>query len=111
MAFSTTMTEDLKTKTTEILKVDYMSSEDSDSISSGDELATAEARRPRKLLCRPLPWRSEEATAVLRSLDRKYGRRQTAQGRQMTAERVEGARSERPRPDDMPEWAIEDFIL
>ena len=101
------MNKETKERAREIMKVDYISSEES-TTSSGDELEEGSGR---KLVCRPLPWRSEEATGLMKALDRKYQRRQTLQGQAMTCERIEGASSSRPQPAAVPEWAIEDFIL
>ena len=101
------MTQEAKERARQVMTVDYMSSEES-TVSSEDEI---EAGDGRKLVCRTLPWRSEEATGLMQALDRKYLRRQTPQGQQMTCERVEGKRSSRPQPATIPEWALEDFIL
>ena len=59
------------------------------------------------MITRPIPRRSEQATSIFTSLDRKYGRRQPEQAKKMTLLRHEDAPSKRQRPDiNMPGWAI-----
>ena len=70
---STMMNKETKERARELVKVDYISSEESTN-SSEDEL---EEGGGRKLVCCPLPWRSEEVTGVMKALDRKYQRRQS----------------------------------
>ena len=106
---STTLSEELKKKARTIMKTEYMSSEQSQDSSDTETEEGLAGNTSRKLLYRQLRWRSEEATDIMRSLDRKYARRQTPQGRQMTMERVEAGKSDRAQPQDIPDWALEDF--
>ena len=47
---------------------------------------------------------------VVDSLDRKIDRRRDARAKKMCLEVVMGADSTRPKPDGIPEWAIELFL-
>ena len=73
--FSTTMNQEVKERAREVMTVEYMSSKESTAI-SGDELEAGNGRKP---ICRTVPWRSEEATGLMRALGRNYTRRQTLQ--------------------------------
>ena len=86
-----------------------MSAEESQASSdnaSGDEQLSDHEQR--KLVCRPLPWRSAKAKKVLAALDKKYKRRQSEKGRLMTVPRVVGPPSTRKQQKlDIPEWALD----
>lgn len=112
------MTPEQKEKCQTLMTIHLMSSENSGSqASSGSdrEASTAghdQGAAVRKLVRHPLPWRSEEASQVLASLDRKYARKQTDKGKMMTLPRVTGSPSTRKLPSDhdIPEWAMDDFV-
>lgn len=97
------------------MTLDLMSSEDScsEDANSSDEEASEVRRglsvKTSKLIRRPLPWRSTEATNYLMSLDRKCSRRQSEQAKRMMAQRADGTPSNRGKQDNVPEWAVDDF--
>ena len=68
------------------LKLDFMSSEESD---SGDETL---------LITRPLPWLSEDYRKTMEKLDQKYQRDLNAQGKKLRSRREVGRPSDRPCP-------------
>ncbi|XP_063424134.1 uncharacterized protein LOC134707904 [Mytilus trossulus] len=69
------------------IKIDFMSSEDSD---SEDET---------RLITRPLPWLSKDFKSYMDKLDSKYQRQLNAQGKKLRSKRVVGRPSERPCPN------------
>lgn len=69
------------------MKIDFMSSEDSD---SEDET---------RLITRPLPWVSKDFKSYMDKLDSKYQRQLNAQGKKLRSKRVVGRPSERPCPN------------
>ena len=73
---------------------------------SGSELGGT-IRDRLKLITRPLTWRSAEASNLMMSLERKFQRRQTEKARRMMADRTDGPPSERSKPDNIPEWAVD----
>ncbi|XP_062503019.1 uncharacterized protein LOC134179987 [Corticium candelabrum] len=112
---STTYREEDKKEVLEALELELMSLEESESNSTSDcdfeqqgpREQVEKRKRGKAMTTRPIPWRSEQATSIFTSLDRKYGRRQTEQAKRMTLPRHEGAPSKRQRPDkNMPGWAI-----
>lgn len=83
-----------KEKCQTLMTIDFMSSEESQASSGSDRdleaerSSTAGQEVSRKLVRRPLPWRSEEASQVLASLDRKYDRKQIIKGEIAQGHRV-----------------------
>ena len=99
MKQSTTLSEEEKIKISDIMSIDYMSTEESASGSENDDDENV-------FIVRPLPWLSMEAKEVIASLDRKAGRcRSTLAVKMMTTRKV-GAPSTRSCPPG-PEWAID----
>ena len=90
-----------------------MSSEDSEyedveqGQSSGSEMDDVQPTKKKKLIKYKLPWRSHEMQSVLDSLDRKMDRWRDARAKIMCLALVMGADSNRPKPDGMPECAVE----
>ncbi len=121
---STTLSSSDKEKIRPVLKADFMSSDESDSgvnntarsrpdleeSSDSDDDSLQPAGPQRKQLIRhPLPWRSKELQLTIESLDRKIGRRRTDRAKAMCLDIVQGSDSNRPVPENSPEWAIELF--
>ncbi|CAC5358697.1 unnamed protein product [Mytilus coruscus] len=75
------------------MKIDFMSSEDSD---SEDET---------RLITRPLTWLSKDFKSYMDKLDSKYQRQLNAQGKKLRSKRVVGRPSERPCPKKSPDLA------
>lgn len=105
----------MRRKVEPVLTADFMSSEDSEyedveqGQSSGSEMDDVQPTKKKKLIKHKLPWRSRELQSILDSLDRKMDRRRDARAKKMCLEVVMGADSNRPKPDGMPEWAVELF--
>ena len=100
---STTLSQEEKDKISEIMSIDFMSSEDSGSDTAGNSSDTMDTGRT--FIIRPLSWLSDEAKSKLASLDRKACRRKTERGKEMTVQRKMGMPSMRGAPDNCPEWA------
>ena len=68
---------------------------------------------PKKVFVRhTLNWRSSEFVNYIESLDRKIVRRRTQRGKQMVVPVRVGAASDRPPPENCPEWAyVADWAL
>ena len=106
---STSISEERKQHLARFMTAQYMSSEESMSeeeplpelntqegnLSSDDE----EPPRKKILVCRPLPWRSQELNNVIQLLERKASRKRGARSASMVIERRIGAPSRRPAPD------------
>ena len=58
----------------------------------------------KKIVTRPLSWRSERFTNILNSLDRKWLRKCSAKARSLVKKRYVGATLTKQVPDDMPNW-------
>ena len=106
------MSPEDKGKAMGAMVVGLMSSEEScgeagSSDESGSELGGTIIRNRLKLITRPLTWRSAEASNLMMSLERKFQRRQTEKARRMMADRTDGPSSERSKPDNIPEWAVD----
>lgn len=71
---------------TKALKIDLMSSEESD---SGDDTL---------LVAWPIPWLSEEYKKAIEKLDKKYQMDLNAQGKKLRSKREVGRPSNRPCP-------------
>jgi len=91
---STVIADKDKKKLKECLAADLMSSEESEEDGS--------------FIVHPLPWRSEKATGVFHSLDKKHDRRKTKRSKVMTFQRKKGHMSDRPIPLKglVPDWTV-----
>ena len=74
---------------------EFMSSEESD-----------EETESGSFTVRPLPWRHNRVSRLFAGLDKKFGKNQTKRSKRMSYSRVEGQSSERPCPQDVPEWML-----
>ena len=84
--------------------------QDSDgSVSSGSDRDERHPPVKKRLIKHRLPWRSREMQAVVESLDRKIKRRRTARSKAMCLEVEVSGESTRPKPDGLPDWAVELF--
>ena len=113
---SSTTTEESKNKYFSILKIDYMSSDESASDTSaseaehddeGSETDESSAPKRKMLLTKKLPWRSEYLEETLKNLDRKSQRKRSRRASSMLLKRrgTEIA-SARRAPIDAPRWAV-----
>lgn len=78
----------------QLLKTDYMSSEESDV--DGDEDV---------LQVHDLPWRKPSIKRMFATLDAESSKRKSAQAKRQMKRRVMGRNSTRPQPASMPKWA------
>ena len=76
--------------------------EDNDNSASENENDSPQDRR--KIVTRPLSWRSERFTCLLNSLDRKWIRKCSAKARSMMKKRYVGAPVAKQAPDHIPNW-------
>ena len=116
---STTLSGDDKEKIRQVLKSDFMSSDESDAnnttrsqpgvSSDSDDGGEHSEQRKKKLIRHRLPWRSRELQLTLESLNRKIARRRSDRAKAMCLEITPGNDSSRPIPDNSPEWVIELF--
>ena len=74
-----------------------------DSESDEDERHTGKSKVIR---VRPLSWRSDRFTNILKSLDRKYLRKISERARSMIQTRKEGETLEGDAPVDVPAWMV-----
>ena len=81
------------------MQIDYMSSEESDEEADETDVVC------RTFILRPLVWRSQEANAVMESLDRKANCRRTPRALEMIVKRKTGMPSSRNKPIECPIWA------
>ena len=110
------MTPGDKEKVKSVMKLEYMSSEesmseddDNDEDNAEDSASDNEGGPPKKrkvLIKHPLPWRSPLANQFMESLDRKSKRRLSERSITMLLKRKIGDPSRRPRPTGGPEWAL-----
>lgn len=118
---SKSISEEVKKKVMEVLKPEFMSSEDSatdeevdgaggdsGSGSEGDEPPKRKHAR-KKLIRHKLTWRNRECQEMMESLDRKLERKRTSRGKAMTLRVQVDGNSTRPKPDNFPDWATELF--
>ena len=77
----------------EALKIDTMSSEESDKENEEDILVV-----------RPLSWRSTEYEKLLKIIDKNREECRSSQAKRQLLKRVRGPFSSRNRPDDIPRW-------
>ena len=110
---STTLDDETKKRVEPLLTVEYMSSDETAIEDSEDDDSAAsdhdQTAKKKKLIKHKLQWRSQELQEIMKSLDRKVNRRRTPRGQTMCLEVVEGRVSNRPKPDNIPEWAVELF--
>lgn len=123
MERSKSINEETKKRVAEVLKPEFMSSEDSatdeeetnEAIESASD--TSDDETPRKTLTQPkkklirhkITWRNRECQEMMDSLDRKLQRKRTSRGQAMCLKVEIGGNSTRPKPDSFPEWATELF--
>ena len=97
------LSDEEKNKWAVCLKMELMSSKESDGSDEEDEEKASFTKRP-------IPWRSEKVTSLFLSLDRKFNKTLTKRSIQMTQSRKTGLPSDRPKPDlndlDLPDWAL-----
>ena len=57
-----------------------------------------------------IPWRSQKANDFITSIDTKYDTKRSKKSKVMTAERIPGTYSDRPKPAEgtLPLWTIKD---
>ena len=79
----------------QVMKVEYMSSEESDV--DGDEDV---------LIVRKLPWRKPTVTKMFATLDAETAKKKTSQSKRQMKRRVTGGDSIRSKPLSAPKWAI-----
>ena len=105
---STSITEQKKRDMAQYMTVDYMSSEESMSedeqqpsgnLSDGSNSSDDVPQRKKVLVCRHLPWRSQELDSLIKLLDRKISRKKSARSATMCIERRTGQPSTRTAPE------------
>lgn len=99
-----------KRKLEEVLKIDYMSPEESVYESVSDEESTP---RMEKLVRQKFEWRSAELDRELQSLDRKASRARSERGKRMMVWREEGnflPGSLNSYPKGAPAWAVTETL-
>ena len=107
---TSTLNENCKKEATAGLRGDCMSPENSeserenDAVDSSDEEDQSTTTK-RKIVVRPLPWRSDKYNELMNTLDRKWFRRSSEKSRGMMKPRFKGAplRNSEP-PADIPAW-------
>ena len=88
--------DDEKEKWEGIMKIEYMSSEES-GVEDGEDVNVV----------RPLPWLSASVTQFKSALDNQTMKEKSPQARRQTKKRKQGCPSKRTRPDVCePEWAF-----
>jgi len=92
------LTGEEKKKWEVVMRLDVMSSEESDSGSDSDG--------QNMFIKHPLPWRSDKVNSLFKSLDHKVLKGQSKRSQKMTQSRITGFSSERPQPVGLPDWAI-----
>ena len=119
MQRSTSIDEETKKRVSEVLKAEFMSSEDS--VTEDDEEASnsnaseengseSDDDSPRKkgkkkLICHKLPWHSNEFQRMMTVLAENWSEKEHSVGNQVEM----GGNSTRPKPDNLPDWATELF--
>ena len=93
-------TSERKAKVIEVLRMDYMSSEES-------EQECLSPHRTINYVVRPLPWQSNELKKIKRRLDRGYNDGLSELMKKRTLPRSVGEPSSRGKPSDCPEWACD----
>ena len=79
----------------QLLKIEYMSSEESDVDGEEDVLTV-----------RDLPWRKPAVKRMFSTLDAESAKRKTPQSKRQMKRRVVGSNSSRLQPHSMPKWAV-----
>lgn len=59
---------------------------------------------------RPLPWRSDKVNSFFSSLDSKFIKNQSKKSVMMTIHRSKGLPSDRSRPSNVPNWALQPCV-
>ncbi|KAL5484237.1 hypothetical protein EMCRGX_G020698 [Ephydatia muelleri] len=107
---STTLTQEQKEKFSSILRIEYMSSEESAEESGEDEHM---GERLKVLLIHTLPWRNPSVNEMFQSLDRKSARKRTSRAAEMCRKRCRASATEPSSPSGFtakpppscPAWA------
>eukprot|EP00731_Ephydatia_muelleri_P021507 Em0014g98a len=107
---STTLTQEQKEKFFSILRIEYMSSEESAEESGEDEHM---GERLKVLLIHTLPWRNPSVNEMFQSLDRKSARKRTSRAAEMCRKRCRASATEPSSPSGFtakpppscPAWA------
>lgn len=111
------MTEASKSELRKCLFREAMSAEESntdsensiDEASSDDECADGRSKPPqKKIVVRPLSWRSDKYTEILRKLDRKSRRRASPASKAMEKHRFEGPVVVCEPPEGTFDWMIKE---
>ena len=79
-----------------------MESESSNEEASEEE--EGKTRQKKKIVARPLSWRSQQFTDYLASFDRKHNRRKSSKSTMMTKERIQGQAMMCDPPHGIPNW-------
>lgn len=97
------MSQEEKEKTLKILRLDFISSEE-----TGADSGSGTETTDKVFFTRPLPWRSQAANNAMNSLDRKIIRRRSERAIEMCRTRRIGEPSCRPVPeyDQVAAWAV-----
>ena len=56
---------------------------------------------------KPLPWRGEVVMSFFKRLDEKNDTDKSQQAKRQTKKRKQGSESSRPKPDNLPSWALQ----
>ena len=92
-------TSERKAKIIEVLRMDYMSSEES-------EQECLSPHRTINYVVRPLPWQSNELKKIKKRLDRGYNDGLSELVKKRTLPRSVGEPSSRRKPSDCPELGV-----
>lgn len=107
---TTTLTEAAKQEVRKCLIPECMSPEESETESepSNDEESEEEEgetrQKKKKIVVRPLSWRSQRFNDYLASFDRKHNRRKSSKSTMMTKERTQGQVIVCDPPHGIPNW-------
>ena len=79
-------------------------------IMSSDESTIDEDDHDEVILIHPLPWLSATVANFKQKLDDSIELNKTPQARRQRKKRVLGTDSMRPKPSDLPEWAVRQLV-
>lgn len=103
MKQSTTLDVETKKKVEPLMKADYMSSDES--ITLSDQSDEEMPLKHRKFIKHVATWRSAEFQEIIDSLDRKINRRRSDKSKSMVIPVEIGEPSTRAPPEECPDWA------
>ena len=89
----------------EVLYMDYMSSEESDYEETEDPITGESERKLARYLTKKLPWEKTSLTSLKSRLDRAYHNSLSSHARAMSKPRQVGGLLARPAPEG-PSWAV-----